>query len=218
MRKLIILAAVAFVGASAVGAHAQCNFDGSPKAKGIKTSLVRAYAGCPSITFSGPNSFTGGNTPGCSPPYAHSNYVFDQKSGSCLFKTKAKKEDPCSFNSVTRPCFNLSLQAKCKGILRDDGVTKINGLADAGWALSTVSRATLDDEDNGDMTIINFPVNIAMSIPANGSISVSGDTNHILSDLGIASLPACGQIEIVSLSLQDPNGNPFAVLGAGTRP
>lgn len=218
MRKLTILAAVAFVGASVASAHAQCAFDGAAKAKGIKTSLVRAFAGCPSITFAGPNSSTGGGTPTCAPPYAHSSYLFDDKSGSCDFKTTAKLEDPCSSNSVTRSCFNMSLSSKCKGILRNDGTSPINGIgADAGWALSTVTRATLNDEDTGDMTVINFPVNIAMSIPSNGSMSVKTDVNTILFDLGLPSLPACAQIEIVSLSLQDPDGNPFAVIGAGTR-
>jgi len=217
MRKLTIFAAVALIGASAVGAHAQCAFDGPAKAKGMKTSLVRAYAGCPSITFAGPNSQTGGGTPTCAPPYATSqNYVFDDAKGSCDFKTKGKVEAPCEFNSVTRPCFNLSLQAKCKGITHPD-TSPIDGGDDAGWSLSTVSRATLDDEDNGDMTVINFPVNVAFDIPSNGGISVKTDTNHILDDLGLPSLVACTQVEVVSLSIQDPDGAPFAVMGAGTR-
>ena len=216
MRKLIIIAAVAIVGASVVGAQAQCSFDGPAKAKGVKSSLVRAFAGCPSITFLGPNSSTGGGTPSCSPPFAHSSYLFDDKKGKCDFKTSAKKEEPCSDLSGS-PCMNLSIQAKCSGITRNDGVTPISGITDTGWSVSTISRATLNDNDNGDMTIINFPVQIAFPTPSSGKLSVKTSTNEILAGLGIAALPGCAQVEIVTLAIQDPAGSPFAVQGAGTR-
>ena len=100
MRKLTIsLAAVALVGFAAASAQAQCDFNGPGKAKGIKSSLIRSFAGCPSITFAGPNSQTGGGTPTCAPPYAHSPHFFDEVKGKCDFQAKAKKEDPCSDGS-----------------------------------------------------------------------------------------------------------------------
>lgn len=217
MRKLTtIIAAVAIVGASVAAAHAQCAFDGPAKAKGMKSSMVRAFAGCPSITFAGPNSSTGGGTPTCSPPYAHSQYLFDDAKGKCDFKTSAKKEEPCGDGSGS-PCMNLKISAKCSGITRNDGITPISGLTDSGWSVSTISRATLNDNDNGDMTVINFPVQIGMPTPSAGKMSVKTDTNTILAGLGIAALPGCAQVEVVTLAIQDPSGNPFAVMGAGTR-
>ena len=219
MRKLTILAAVAFVGAGAINASAQCDFNSAGKAKGIKTSLIRSVAACPSATFPTFNSSTGGGTPTCAPPYEMSTYQFDTSKGKCDFQTKAAVEDPCKFNSVTRACMNLAIKVKCSGILRADGVTPISAPDDTGWILQTLSRATLNDEDNGDMTVLNFPVPIAMTEPSSGKFqTVDGsDTNHILADLGLASLPRCTQVEVVSLTLKDPNNASFAVIGAGTR-
>jgi hypothetical protein len=214
MRRLTIsLAAIALVG-TAVSAHAQCAMDGPAKAKGMKASLIRSFAGCPSITFLAPNSSTGTGVPTCAPPYAHSTFLFDNKKGQCSFKTGAKLESPCKDGSGG-DCMNLKIQAKCAGIVESDGVTPISG---SGWSVSTVSRATLDDPDNGDMTVIDFPVQIAFGIAKKGKISVKTDTNTLLNGLGLAALPPCAQVEVVSLAVQDPGGNPFAKLGAGTRP
>ncbi len=215
MRKLTVsLAAVCLVSFAAASAHAQCAFDGPAKAKGIKTSLIRSFAGCPSITFPIPNSQTGTGVPTCAPPYAHSSFLFANKGSGCSFQTSAKLESPCSFGS-SGDCMNLKLKAKCSGIVQSDGTTPDDT---PGWKLATVSRATLNDPDNGDMTVINFPVVIAFPQPVKGKMSFSQDTNHILNALGLASLPACSEVEVVSLTVQDPGSNPFAKIGAGTRP
>jgi hypothetical protein len=118
------------------------------------------------------------------------------------------------FNS-TGDCMNLKLKAKCSGVLEPDNVTPTST---PGWKLATVSRATLNDPDNGDMTVINFPVIISFPPPVKGKMSFSTDTNHVLNGLGLASLPSCTQVEVVSLTVQDPASNPFAKIGAGTRP
>jgi hypothetical protein len=150
--------------------------------------------------------------PSCAPPYAHSEFQFDNKSGSCNFNTSAKVEDPCKDGSGV-PCMNLSIKSGCKGV-----VDALNVPTSAsGWSISTVSRATLNDPDNGDMTVIDFPVQIPFPAASKGKLSVKTNTNTILNGLGLAALPACSQVEVVSLSIQDPGGNPFAKLGAGTR-
>jgi hypothetical protein len=110
---------------------------------------------------------------------------------------------------------NLSIKTGCKGVVESDGVTPVSG---PGWALSTVSRATLNDSDNGDMTVIDFPVLIAFPAASKGKFKRKTNTNELLADLGLPALPACTQVEVVSLAVQDPGGNPFAKLGAGTRP
>jgi hypothetical protein len=220
MRKLTIsFAAVALVGFAAAQADAQCAFDGPAKAKGMKTSLVRSYAGCPSITFPAPQSQTETNVPTCAPPFAHSVFQFNNKSGKCDFKTSAKLEAPCS-NLSGDNCMNMSVQAKCSGIVAADGVTPIDGLDNfgAGWALTTVTRATLNDPGNGDMTVIDFPVQIGFPLASKGKIGFKDNTNEILDRLGLSALPECTQLEVISLSVQDPDGQPFAKIGASTRP
>ncbi|MFQ5478054.1 MAG: hypothetical protein ACE5E4_05510 [Candidatus Binatia bacterium] len=48
------------------GTSAQCEFDAPAKAKGLKTSLVRAYLGCPGATgFPIPNTLTNAGVPAC---------------------------------------------------------------------------------------------------------------------------------------------------------
>jgi len=218
MRKIVTLAVAtsfALLLASTT-ASAQCAFDGPAKAKSVKVSMVRSFAACPSLTFPGPNSVTESGDLACAPPYAQSDYLFDDKKGACSVKWGVKREDPCSFNSVTRPCLNASISVKCTGVLRNDS-TLVNGVADAGWALNYVYRATVNDPDNGDMTVVTVPASVPLSVPKNGSMSVKADTNHLLSDLGVSSFPACAQISIVSLRIVDDNGNPFAEPGVGTR-
>jgi hypothetical protein len=214
MKKLAVFAVLFAAFAFTVNAHAQCAFDGPAKAKGMKTSLIRSFAGCPSITFASPNSSTGGGVPTCAPPYAHSSFLFHNKNGSCSFSTSAKLESPCS-NSQPGDCMNLSIKASCKGVLESDGVTPVSG---SGWSISTVTRATLNDPDNDDMTVIDFPVQIPLSVAVNGSFNSKTNTHILLDNLGLPALPACTQVEVISLAVQDPDGNPFARIGAGTRP
>jgi hypothetical protein len=214
MKRLTLSLAAIIVIASVAGAHAQCAMDGPAKAKGLKTSLIRSFAGCPSITFPSPNSSTGGGVPTCAPPYAHSTFLFDNKSGGCSFSAGAKIESPCS-NGQPGDCMNLSFKASCKGVLESDGVTPVAG---GGWAMSTVGRATLNDPDNGDMTVIDFPIQIPFGVADKGKFGTKTNTNLLLEQLGLPALPACTQVEVVSLAVQDPGGNPFAKLGAGTRP
>jgi len=218
MRKLTVsLAAVALVGFVAASAHAQCAFDGPAKAKGIKSSLIRSFAACPSITFPVPNSTTGTDVPTCSPPYAHSPFFFANKGSGCSFQTSAKLESPCTFNSTSSDCMNLSLKAKCSGVLKPDNATDDS----PGWKLTTVSRATLNDPDNGDMTVINFPVSFTYSTPEDGEMEIDSSSAEALVPLvgaNGAALPACTSIEVVDVKIKDPDGRPFARLGGATVP
>ena len=47
------------------------------------------------------------------------------------------------------------VSAKCGDILKADGVTPIDA-SDDGWLLATLTRATFDDQTNGDMTVIDL--------------------------------------------------------------
>jgi hypothetical protein len=81
-----------------------------------------------------------------------------------------------------------------------------------------VFRATLDDQDNGDMTAIDFAVVTPFPQANKGKLTMKENPTRILIDLGAPPFPPCTQLEIVSLGIQDPDGKVFARIGAGTRP
>ena len=200
----------------ATNASAQCAFDGPSKAKSIKTSLVRAFVPCPSITFPAPNSQTGTGVPTCAPPFEYGEGgTLDKKfngRSECGVSLTAKLESPCAV--PPGDCMNVAIKARCKGITLE-GVTPTS---EVGWKLNIVARATIDDRTFGDMTVINYPLNIEFPQAYKGKLSLKTDTNTVLTGLGLTTLPACSEVELVSLSVQDPDGNIFAKLGAGTHP
>lgn len=235
MKKVMLpIAAFALVGLYAGSASAQCEFNALAKTKGIKGSMIRAFAGCPSTEYTSINTSTGaGGTPACTSmdgvlPAGGSTYVFGEK-GSCSVDIKAKVEKACeevegSDGSVIGlppgPCHVTYVKGNCKGIFQADGVTPINANDDAGWSLATLSRATVDDADNGDMTIIDFPVTFLFQDPKSGGLKVDSSSAEALAGIvGVsgAALPTCTQIEVLKITLKDPNGDAFAVLGGGTK-
>jgi len=213
MRKLsIALFSMAFVGLIAGSASAQCNFDVAAKGKGGKFSLIRSFAGCPSVTFAAPNTATQTSTPACTPPFAHSTFNFGVK-GKCDVKFSHKKEDPCKDGSGI-PCSNIGIKTKCGDVTESDGVTPVTN---QGWALQTVARATFDDNLSGDMTVIDFPAQFSMDTNA-GKLSMKSDTNALL--LGLFgpgnSLPGCTTLALLSVAVADENGDIFATLGSSS--
>jgi len=234
MKKVMLpIAAIALVGLYASSASAQCEFNALGKAKGLKGSMIRAFASCPSTEYGGINTATGaGGTPACTSPSGvlpagGSTYVFGEKC-SCSVQTQAKVEKDCALleDASGAPlglppgaCHVTYVKGKCKGIMQADGVTPINANDDAGWSLATLSRATVNDADNGDMTIIDFPVTFLFEDPNNGGVAVDSSSAEALSAIvgpSGAALPTCTQIEVVKITMKDPNGDPFAVLGGGT--
>jgi hypothetical protein len=214
-KALFTVAAVAALGAYASVASAQCSFDEPAKAKGLKSSLVKAMASCPGITFPSSNTSTMAGVPGCATPFELSAYKFDNDKGSCSLKTTHKVEAPCSTGNPT-PCSNLGLSVKCAGVNNADGVTPNN---QSGWNLNTVARATFDDNSNGDMTVIDFPAQFPLAPASGGKFSGKFDTNTLLNGLfGPGSeLPACTAIQLVSVGIADPAGNIFATMGTSGR-
>jgi hypothetical protein len=235
MKKLIMpIAAFALVAGYAGAASAACDFDVVAKAKGMKSSMIRAYAACPSTETPVVNTETNGGTPACEPVTPRkdnegtgqgSDYEFSAK-GSCSVQTTGKIVSDCStvedpatglpLNLPPNPCHVVYVKAKCKGIEKDG--SPINADEDAGWSLATLSRASLADQDNGDMTVIDFPVTFQFSDPNNGGLSLTDNSAAALFDLvGTgAALPTCTQIGIVDISIKDPDGRIFATLGGGS--
>ena len=113
------------------------------------------------------------------------------------------------------------MTSTCKGIVRADGVTLISGGVDDGWELATLSRASLNDPTNQDLTVIDFPVSFAYSTPEDGEMFVDSSSAEALLPLvgaNGAALPACTSIEVVDAKIKDPDGHPFARLGGATVP
>jgi hypothetical protein len=213
-KALFTVAAVAALGAYASVASAQCDFNEPGKAKGLKSSMVKAYAACPGITFPATNSTTMAGVPGCATPFALSTYKFDAK-GKCDLKTSHKLENPCSTGNPVA-CSNLSLQVKCSGVVNADGVTPN---AQAGWNLNTVARATFNDNSSGDMTVIDFPAQFPLPAAVKGKFGGKFTTNQLLTDLfGAGSeLPGCTAIQLIRVAVADPAGNTFATMGSSAR-
>lgn len=239
MKKAILaLSAIAFVAAYAGSASAQvphCDFDGLAKAKGIKSSMVRLYAGCPSTEHPTINSQTGGSTPSCQPVMPKeqddiaSGYLFDPVKGGCDVQTKGKIEADCAeltdangdpLGVPSGPCHVTYVKSKCKGILQADGVTPINANEDAGWSLATLTRTTYNDATNGDMTVIDFPVTFSYQDPDNGKMKLDSNSAQALAEFvgpASAGLPTCSTLQTIKITIKDPAGLPFATMGGSTR-
>jgi hypothetical protein len=232
MKKFALsLAAVALVGFTAGSASAQCEFNALAKAKGLKSTVVRAFAECPSTQHPTENSTTQSGTAACEPVTPKdidgvSTYQFTEK-GGCQLSSSGAIEPDCSeltasdgsnLGMPSGPCHVVTLKGKCKGIVGADGVSPISS-EDGVWTLATLSRASLNDPVTGDVTVIDFPVTFEFDTPSKGGLKLSGNSAEALAGLldpASAALPTCTQIEIVRITVKDGTGAPFARLGVGT--
>ena len=234
MKKVTLsLATVALVGFYASNAAAAgCLFNIAP-AKGVKGSMVRAYAACTSTEHPTANTQTEGGTQACTPVTPPTvgglgtTFKFGPK-GKCQTQTQAKLVSDCSqledssgtpLGLQSGPCHVTYVKSKCSGIEKSDNSPI--GATETGWSLATLSRTTLADDTNGDMTVIDFPVTFAFSDPSNGKISLSSNSAEALKPLvgaNNADLPDCTQIEIVDVIVKDPGGLSLARLGGATKP
>jgi hypothetical protein len=86
------------------------------------------------------------------------------------------------------------------------------GLADGTGTLATVARATLEDRMGGDMTVVDFPAGFPFQLSA-GKANLKTTANTLLTGIGQPGLPGCTAIEVVSVLIDDENGNHFGNLG-----
>jgi hypothetical protein len=216
----------------AATAGAQCSFDIVP-AKGVKGSYVRNFHPCPATEELFPNAETEGDTDACTPVTprevegAQTEYEFNAD-GGCTISSQAKLVKDCSkvkgddgelLLLAPGPCHITYVKGKCEGIV--DGSNVLIGETDGGWGFATMSRASLDDDTNGDMTVIDFPVVFAFGTPKDGSMKIKSNSAAALAPLVGANnseLPDCTSIEIVETTIKDPLNLPFARLGGATIP
>jgi hypothetical protein len=227
MKKHILAAGAAVLAlgvasiASAASVPCAVQYQHPSKAKQIKAALVQAFVSCNNPGGNVPNATTEtGTVPTCFPAETyHENagapalgWTWGPKSkGDITFKAgKNKLLGPPDYAQNTDPnAVDLFIQLKM-GDIRDN-----TGLADAtSGAVSTVARATFVDraEQSAPMTVIDFPTNFGITV-SGGKISKKTSATVILDALSQPALPACTTIEVVSVLVVDPNGNPFANLG-----
>jgi hypothetical protein len=193
---------------------AQCAFDAPTKAKGIKTSMVRAYAGCVGgITFPSSNTSTMAGVPGCTPPMALSQFEFGS-AGSCSIKVSQRIESPCPLE--TDSCAIWRVEVNCKDIYDPGGTTPTET---GDWALSFLARLTWNATAAGDQTVIDFPLQVPLPGAHNGQLRVkmSVPTCSLLFGCEAFAWPDCTSVQLIRSSIVDPDGNIFAVMGSSSR-
>jgi hypothetical protein len=162
----------------ATSADADCGFNKPARAKGVKTSLVRAHAPCNGgYTFPFPNTVSSAGVPACRPPvpitdadagvcapidctFAASAYNF-AADGKCTVTILASTTDECGdAPGAPTECFSLPAKVVCYGIRDNEDKpahTKV-------FALKVLARVTTDDDAAvtlADMPLIGSALHVA---------------------------------------------------------
>jgi hypothetical protein len=232
----IVLAALGFHASSA---SAQCMFGGGDPPLGPATTIgwstfrmVRAYAGCPSTGHS--TTVTAGGSPSCTPVIptetagSGTPFTFATPNGRCIVKLKAEGLIDCSTatNSTTGiglgldpiRCHVTRVLSECKLIATASSVP-IDGVVHDGWTLKLLLRITMNDREDGDMTVVDYPLSFPYSTPAFGAMQLESSTAEAFLAIGhreMAMLDPCTSIEIVDMTIKDPAGKDFAKSGLAT--
>ena len=215
MKKHILVAgaAVLALGFAVSTASAQCPVYQHPSvAKGLSSSLIQAFVSCNNPGGNVPNT-TVGSVPACAPIETF-NEATGSPAGGWLWGLKSKGDVTvkAAANKISSP-LNSPLAADLAVSLNVSGIEDENGVADGtNGTLSTVARATLNDATVGLATVIDFPAGFPVTV-TNGKINLKTSANILLNGLGLPGLASCSTIEVVSIQLLDPNGNPFGVMG-----
>jgi len=216
MRNLLFVIAVAIACAATAGpADAGCDFEHPRKAKSFKCDLVQAFVSCGNPTGNVPNTTSASGVPGCTPPETFNAQAGSQINGWQWWEQRSTgslqfREIQGNFGPNTR---DLKVKMRLRRI-----IDKTGGLASGSGTLSTLARTTLEDTVvttpgmGTDMTIIDFPAPFAFTM-TNGNANLTTTANTLIAGLGIAALPGCTSLEVVSIQVLDPNGNNFGACG-----
>jgi hypothetical protein len=168
-----------------------------------------------------------------SPP---TGWTWDEEKGQGQVQLKASKTPPVNILNPVGDTTDLAVKCKAKGIVYSGGSACDGGANDAAVCtdasecpggecaevnipagpasgfLATVARATFDDRAGGDMTVVDFPANFPLPI-SDGKINVKTSADVLLNGISQPGLPHCSNIETVSVTITDENGNTFANVG-----
>ena len=115
----------------------------------------------------------------------------------------------CSGLNPVGDTTDLLAKLKLKGVVSPDAPLGANG----DGTLATIARATLDDRVGGPMTVIDFPAGFPFTLEE-GKANLQTSADALLNSIGQPGLSHCSTLEIVTISVNDENGNPFGRLGA----
>jgi len=183
-----------------------CGIDLPQKTKSIKGSFVRAFEGCPIPSFPVPNSQTGDGVPACSPPYANSPNLFDERSGGCTLSLTQK------LGNCNPVCAPLTVALKCKGVLLGNSSPS----NESGWKLHLTLRASTTDPSAGDVTVVDLPIDVALPAFEGGRLKIQSVLPELQATPSPLQLCGCTALELVDARLLDALGNDFARLGTAS--
>jgi hypothetical protein len=233
MKKHILAAGAAVLAlgtasiATAASTPCAATYPHPAAAKQIKSALVQAFVSCNNPGGNTPNATTESNvTPTCYPAESfHENagspalgWTWGPKGkGDITFKAGKNKlcglpdygQNDCGADPGDPGEVDLYITLKMSDIRDNTGLaTGTNG------TVSSSVRATLIDraEPSAPMTVIDFPTSFPASV-TNGKINQKSSATEILDGLNQPALPPCTTLELISLLVIDPNGNPFASMG-----
>ena len=212
--------------AAPVHAAPPCQFDrpmgsSSGSVGTITTTLMQAYVSCGNPGGNTPNVTTAGGVPSCAPPETFhqqdgspvNGWRFSQNPGSGSYGKVYMKRTTAGPNLSGFPQTQRDLYVKLylRGIV-DGGNNPGSGTG----SLEAVLRVTMEDYQNGEMTVVDFP--FSFSVPmTNGSATVVKKLGDVMTGISQPHFPDCSMIEVVSISIRDPAGNIFAVPGIKLR-
>jgi hypothetical protein len=200
-------------GSVSVGATVQgCQFSHPRRAAQLQASLTQAFVSCYNPGGNTPNATTEGGIPSCAPPetfaaqngHANGWFLGPRGSGSVRLKTKA--------NAPRHPYNALGSTGDVIIALALKDVRNGAGLANGEARLTILIRATIADHADGDMTVVDFPLNTSVTVVA-GAVNVQRSVDAILNAMDQPGLPACSNVEVLSVSVADENGDTFANMG-----
>ena len=209
---LIVLCCVA----TASVASAQCAFEHPKKAKKLLVSLVQGYLGCGEpYCYGCVNTETEGGVPACEP-----TETFDQQAGTPTggwrwnelkgmgqVQLKASATFPPNVLNPPSNSADVLIQLKIKGVVTD-GEAPASG--DGSFGL--IARMTLNDRLSGDGTLVDFPLSAEFTM-TDGKAKLKTSMDTVMNGLPQPGLPRCSNIEVATMSINDPNGNIFASAG-----
>jgi hypothetical protein len=192
----------------------QCEYQHPRKAVNIELGLVQAFTECAT-----PGTSTSTGVAACAPPETVNDSAGDPPNGWHW-------DSPHSFGTVQFK--RLNYQGGANGIgangelvpnnTGDVAITaKLGGILGSGTGtLKMLWRVTLADRRHGDMTMIDVPLETSFTLSlGKGVVKTTLDT--ILNAVGLQDLPGCTTAQLVELSIEDVNGNTFAVPGLRTK-
>jgi hypothetical protein len=220
MRILLVALVAALVTPTTVSA--QCAFDRPNGSTGYiasyTSSLVRAFVSCNNPGGNVPNSTTvGGTIPTCWPAEDFGQHAglpsngwnfsngLSSSTGKVQIKRTSGGENPGGMEPTSR---DTVVKVKLYRIARNSG-----GYASGTGSVQVNLRVTTQDYLGDDMTVIDFPFSMPITLSSYGTGSASKKVGDILRGLSQPRWSDCTSVEILSVTVLDPNGDLFAVSG-----